>query len=255
MKLELDISFLYESEILPECIPIFGLLIIFLTDLISSQRNNKTILYLISLLSLVIPIIILLYRLNIELPVNFPGSFPTNDFTKIFEIFIALSSLLCIPLALEYIECTGLAIPEFLIFILTTTVGGMFLCNANDLITIFVSFECLSLCSYLLCSYTKKDIRSNEAAMKYLLIGGISSSILAYGFSWLYGLSGGETNIYKIVTNIANIGLLSSTGIFIALICITVGFAFKLSLVPFHQWTPDIYEGVRTVQKITIYFI
>ena len=249
MKLELDISFLYEIEILPECIPIFGLLIIFLIDLISSQKNNKIILYLISLLSLLIPIIVLLYRLNIERTINFPDSFPnsfqTNNFNKIFQIFIALSSLLCIPLALEYIERTGLAIPEFLIFILTTTIGGMFLCKANDLITIFVSFECLSLCSYLLCSYTKKDIRSNEAAMKYLLIGGISSSILAYGFSWLYGLSGGETNIYKIVTSIANIELLSSTGgIFIALICITVGFAFKLSLVPFHQWTPDIYEGV-----------
>nr|QWW92005.1 NADH-plastoquinone oxidoreductase subunit 2 [Lejeunea sp. 17-8794] len=246
MKLELDISFLYESEILPECIPIFGLLIIFLTDLISSQRNNKIILYLTSLLSLIIPIIILVYRLNIETTINFPDSFRTNDFNKIFQILIALSSILCIPLALEYIERTGLAIPEFLIFILTTTIGGMFLCNANDLITIFVSFECLSLCSYLLCSYTKKDIRSNEAAMKYLLIGGISSAILAYGFSWLYGLSGGETNIYKIVTSIANIELLSSTGIFIALICITVGFAFKLSLVPFHQWTPDIYEGSPT---------
>lgn len=254
MKLELGISFLYENEILPECIPIFGLLLIFLIDLISNQKKNKTMLYLTSITSLVIPIIILLYSLNTEPTITFSSYFQTNGFNKIFQIFIALSSVLCIPLALEYIERTGLAIPEFLIFILTTTIGGMSLCNANDLITIFVSFECLSLCSYLLCSYTKKDIRSNEAAMKYLLIGGISSSILAYGFSWLYGLSGGETNIYKIVTNISNIEPLSSTGMFVVLICITVGFAFKLSLVPFHQWTPDIYEGVRTVQKSYNFF-
>nr|QWW92412.1 NADH-plastoquinone oxidoreductase subunit 2 [Lopholejeunea zollingeri] len=245
MKLELDISFLYENEILPECIPIFGLLTIFLIDLISNQKNNKITLYLTSLISLLIPIIILIYRWNTEPITNF-GSFQTNNFNRVFQIFIALSSMLCIPLGVEYIERTGLAIPEFLIFILTTVIGGMFLCNANDLITIFVSFECLSLCSYLLCSYTKKDIRSNEAAMKYLLIGGISSSILAYGFSWLYGLSGGETNIYKIVSNISNTEIFSSAGIFIALICVTVGFAFKLSLVPFHQWTPDIYEGSPT---------
>ncbi|KAG6540363.1 hypothetical protein Mapa_018265 [Marchantia paleacea] len=146
-----------------------------------------------------------------------------------------------------------MAIPEFLIFILTATVGGMFLCGANDLVTIFVSLECLSLCSYLLCSYTKRDIRSNEAAIKYLLIGGTSSSILAYGFSWLYGLSGGETNIQKIVNGLLTAQIYNFYGTFIAFICILVGLGFKLSIVPFHQWTPDIYEGVRFVSKIKFF--
>ena len=244
MKLELGTSFLYENKILPECIPIFGLLIIFTIDLISGGKKNTNILYLTSLTSLLLTLIVLLLQWQTEPTISFSGSFETNNFNEIFQIFIVLSSMLCIPLALEYIKQTGMAIPEFLIFLLTSTVGGMFLCGANDLVTVFVSLECLSLCSYLLCSYTKKDIRSNEAAMKYLLIGGISSSILVYGFSWLYGLSGGETNLQKIVTGISNTEMSNSTGMFLAVICVTVGLAFKLSLVPFHQWTPDIYEGV-----------
>jgi len=249
MKLELNTFFSYGNTILPECIPIFGLLIIFFIDLMSNKKNI-IMLYLIPLISLLISLTILISQWKIEPVISFSGSFQTDSFNRIFQILIALSSMICIPMALEYTECTGMAIPEFLIFILTATVGGMFLCGANDLITIFVCLECLSLCSYLLCGYTKKDVRSNEAAMKYLLIGGLSSSILAYGFSWLYGLSGGETNIQKIVDGMANTQMLNSTGMFIALLCITIGLASKLSLVPFHQWTPDIYEGVRSVSEI-----
>ncbi|PNT63674.1 hypothetical protein BRADI_4g19727v3, partial [Brachypodium distachyon] len=87
-----------------------------------------------------------------------------------------------------YIECTEMAITEFLLFVLTATLGGMFLFGANDLITIFVASECFSLCSYLLSGYTKRDLRSNEATMKYLLMGGASFSILVHGFSWLYAI-------------------------------------------------------------------
>ncbi|KAL4321726.1 hypothetical protein AHAS_Ahas14G0139300 [Arachis hypogaea] len=84
------------------------------------------------------------------------------------------------------------SVNSFLLFVLTATLGGIFLCGANDLITIFIASECFSLCSYLLSGYTKKDVRSNEATTKYLLMGGASSSILVHGFSWLYGSSGGE---------------------------------------------------------------
>jgi len=136
---------------------------------------------------------------------------------------------------------------EFIIFVLTATIGGMFLCGANDLITIFVALECLSLCSYLLSGYTKKDVRSNEAVMKYLLMGGISSYILAYGFSWLYGLSSGETQLQEVINGLIYTRMYNSSGAFIGLICIIVGIGFKLSLVPFHQWTPDVYEGVRFI--------
>nr|QAB45317.1 NADH dehydrogenase subunit 2 [Taxus cuspidata] len=140
-----------------------------------------------------------------------------------------------------------MAVTEFLLFILTATLGGMFLSSANDLATIFVALECLSLCSYLLSGYTKRDVRSNEAIMKYLLMGGTSSSILVYGLSWLYGLSGGEIQLQEITNGLINTQMYNSPGIWIALISITVGIGFKLSLVPFHQWTPDVYEGPTPV--------
>ncbi|KAM0045615.1 NAD(P)H-quinone oxidoreductase subunit 2 B [Helianthus debilis subsp. tardiflorus] len=124
----------------------------------------------------------------------------------------------------------------------------MLLCGANDLITIFVAPECFSLCSYLLSGYTKKDVRSNEATMKYLLMGGASSSILVHGFSWLYGSSGGEIELQEIVNGLINTQMYNSPGISITLIFITVGIGFKLSPAPSHQWTPDVYEGVQFVR-------
>ncbi|CAN1864093.1 NAD(P)H-quinone oxidoreductase subunit 2 A, chloroplastic [Linum perenne] len=93
--------------------------------------------------------------------------------------------------------------------------------------------------------YTKKDVRSNEATMKYLLMGGASSSILVHGFSWLYGSSGGEIELQEIVNGLINTQMYNSPGISIALLFITVGIGFKLSPAPSHQWTPDVYEGVR----------
>jgi NADH:ubiquinone oxidoreductase subunit 2 (subunit N) len=243
MELELDLSFFYGSTILPECILLLILLVILIVDLIL-EIKNKNLFFFISLLSLLISLVVLLFQLQEEPTISFSGNFQADSFNKIFRILIVLCSILCIPLSLDFIECTKSSMTEFLIFILTATIGGMSLCGANDLITIFVSLECLSLCSYLLSGYTKKDVRSNEAAMKYLPIGGTSSSILAYGFSWLYGLSGGEFQLQKIANGLVNTEMYTSSASSIGLIFVIIGVGFKLSLVPFHQWTPDVYEGV-----------
>ncbi|MFQ6628824.1 hypothetical protein Gotur_007818 [Gossypium turneri] len=128
-----------------------------------------------------------------------------------------------------------MTIVEFMLFVLTTTLGGMFLCSINDLITIFVAPECFSLCSYQLSGYTKKDLRSNKATTKYLLINGASSSILVHGFSWLYGSSGGEIKLQEIVNGLINKQMYKSLIISIALIFVTVGIGFKLSPVPSPQ--------------------
>nr|BDZ75738.1 NADH dehydrogenase subunit B [Fissidens protonematicola] len=245
MELEFDLSFFFKSTILPESILLFFLLVILIVDL-SLEIKNKNLFFFISLLSLLISLIVLLFQLQEEPIISFSGNFQTDSFNKLFRILIILCSILCIPLSFDFIECTKLSITEFLIFILTATIGGMFLCGANDLITIFVSLECLSLCSYLLSAYTKKDVRSNEAAMKYLLIGGTSSSILVYGFSWLYGLSGGEFQLQKIAIGLINTEMYTSSASLIGLLFIIIGIGFKLSLVPFHQWTPDVYEGSPT---------
>nr|UCS10531.1 NADH-plastoquinone oxidoreductase subunit 2 [Spiraea japonica]WNV25121.1 NADH-plastoquinone oxidoreductase subunit 2 [Spiraea salicifolia]WNV25373.1 NADH-plastoquinone oxidoreductase subunit 2 [Spiraea japonica var. glabra]UCS10545.1 NADH-plastoquinone oxidoreductase subunit 2 [Spiraea japonica]WNV25136.1 NADH-plastoquinone oxidoreductase subunit 2 [Spiraea salicifolia] len=233
------------SFIFPECILIFGLILLLMIDSTSDQ-NDIPWLYFISSTSLVMSITALLFRWREEPTISFSGNFQTNNFNEIFQFLILLCSTLCIPLSVEYIECTEMAITEFLLFVLTATLGGMFLCGANDLITIFVAPECFSLCSYLLSGYTKKDVRSNEATTKYLLMGGASSSILVHGFSWLYGSSGGEIELQEIVNGLINTQMYNSPGISIALILITVGIGFKLSPAPSHQWTPDVYEGSPT---------
>nr|YP_009443106.1 NADH-plastoquinone oxidoreductase subunit 2 [Garcinia mangostana]YP_009443120.1 NADH-plastoquinone oxidoreductase subunit 2 [Garcinia mangostana]YP_009760331.1 NADH-plastoquinone oxidoreductase subunit 2 [Garcinia gummi-gutta]YP_009760345.1 NADH-plastoquinone oxidoreductase subunit 2 [Garcinia gummi-gutta]YP_009922354.1 NADH-plastoquinone oxidoreductase subunit 2 [Garcinia oblongifolia]YP_009922368.1 NADH-plastoquinone oxidoreductase subunit 2 [Garcinia oblongifolia]YP_010139220.1 NADH-pla len=233
------------SFIFPECILIFGLILLLMIDSTSDQKDIPW-LYFISSTSLVMSIMALLFRWREEPMISFSGNFQTNNFNEIFQFLILLCSTLCIPLSVEYIECTEMAITEFLLFILTATLGGMVLCGANDLITIFVAPECFSLCSYLLSGYTKKDVRSNEATTKYLLMGGASSSILVHGFSWLYGSSGGEIELQEIVNGLINTQMYNSPGISIALIFITVGIGFKLSPAPSHQWTPDVYEGSPT---------
>nr|AHI87573.1 NADH-plastoquinone oxidoreductase subunit 2 [Chionographis japonica]AHI87588.1 NADH-plastoquinone oxidoreductase subunit 2 [Chionographis japonica] len=233
------------SFIFPECILIFGLILLLMIDSTSDQKDRPWF-YFISSTSLVISITALLFRWREEPIISFSGNFQTNNFNEIFQFLILLCSTLCIPLSVEYIECTEMAITEFLLFVLTATLGGMFLCGANDLITIFVAPECFSLCSYLLSGYTKRDVRSNEATTKYLLMGGASSSILVHGFSWLYGSSGGEIELQEIVNGLINTQMYNSPGISIALISITVGIGFKLSPAPFHQWTPDVYEGSPT---------
>nr|YP_010200291.1 NADH-plastoquinone oxidoreductase subunit 2 [Stylosanthes guianensis]YP_010200306.1 NADH-plastoquinone oxidoreductase subunit 2 [Stylosanthes guianensis]UAJ48438.1 NADH-plastoquinone oxidoreductase subunit 2 [Stylosanthes guianensis]UAJ48453.1 NADH-plastoquinone oxidoreductase subunit 2 [Stylosanthes guianensis] len=233
------------SLIFPECILIFGLILLLMIDSTSDQKDLSWF-YLISSTSLVMSITALLFRWGEEPMISFSGNFQTNNFNEIFQFLILLCSTLCIPLSVEYIECTEMSLTEFLLFVLTATLGGMFLCGANDLITIFVAPECFSLCSYLLSGYTKKDVRSNEATTKYLLMGGASSSILVHGFSWLYGSSGGEIELQEIVNGLINTQMYNSPGISIALIFITVGIGFKLSPAPSHQWTPDVYEGSPT---------
>nr|YP_009193117.1 NADH dehydrogenase subunit 2 [Inga leiocalycina]YP_009193141.1 NADH dehydrogenase subunit 2 [Inga leiocalycina]YP_009765034.1 NADH-plastoquinone oxidoreductase subunit 2 [Inga edulis]YP_009765058.1 NADH-plastoquinone oxidoreductase subunit 2 [Inga edulis]QGA84927.1 NADH-plastoquinone oxidoreductase subunit 2 [Inga spectabilis]ALQ11496.1 NADH dehydrogenase subunit 2 [Inga leiocalycina]ALQ11519.1 NADH dehydrogenase subunit 2 [Inga leiocalycina]QIS95311.1 NADH-plastoquinone oxidoreductase su len=233
------------SLIFPECILILGLILLLMIDSTSDQKDIPW-LYFISSTSLVMSITALLFRWREEPMISFSGNFQTNNFNEIFQFLILLCSTLCIPLSVEYIECTEMAITEFLLFVLTATLGGMFLCGANDLITIFVAPECFSLCSYLLSGYTKKDVRSNEATTKYLLMGGASSSILVHGFSWLYGSSGGEIELQEIVNGLINTQMYNSPGISIALIFITAGIGFKLSPAPSHQWTPDVYEGSPT---------
>nr|YP_009921968.1 NADH-plastoquinone oxidoreductase subunit 2 [Disanthus cercidifolius subsp. longipes]YP_009921983.1 NADH-plastoquinone oxidoreductase subunit 2 [Disanthus cercidifolius subsp. longipes]YP_010994580.1 NADH-plastoquinone oxidoreductase subunit 2 [Disanthus cercidifolius]YP_010994596.1 NADH-plastoquinone oxidoreductase subunit 2 [Disanthus cercidifolius]QID04102.1 NADH-plastoquinone oxidoreductase subunit 2 [Disanthus cercidifolius subsp. longipes]QID04114.1 NADH-plastoquinone oxidoreductase s len=233
------------SLIFPECILIFGLILLLMIDSTSDQKDIPWF-YFISSTSLVMSITALLFRWREEPMISFSGNFQTNNFNEIFQFLILLCSTLCIPLSVEYIECTEMAITEFLLFVLTATLGGMFLCGANDLITIFVAPECFSLCSYLLSGYTKRDVRSNEATTKYLLMGGASSSILVHGFSWLYGSSGGEIELQEIVNGLINTQMYNSPGISIALIFITVGIGFKLSPAPSHQWTPDVYEGSPT---------
>ncbi len=239
---EFSLSFV-DLPIFPESILILGLLTIIVTDSLDKGRD-QLLLYRISLLSLLISMTLLLYQWDIKSFPVFFENIQVSIFSNIFRFFILICSLLSISLSIDYVRCTKTAMAEFSLFVSTASSGGMLLRSANDLVTIYVASECLGLSSYLLSGYAKRDVRSNEATMKFLSMGGLSSSLLIYGFSLSYGLSGGEIQLNKIVDGLLLNRMLDPFAIHISLMLVAAGMAFKLSLVPFHQWTPDVYEGV-----------
>ena len=131
---------------------------------------------------------------------------------------------------------------EFYLIVIVATLGGVMMSSASDLILVFVALETLSIPLYMLASFRRGDLRSAEGGMKYFLYGAFASAIMLFGFSLLYGFAG--------TTNLSGIADAMSTGIgdsivavMTALVMVIVGFGFKISAVPFHFWTPDVYEG------------
>ncbi|MGI0488631.1 NAD(P)H-quinone oxidoreductase subunit N [Pantanalinema rosaneae CENA516] len=234
------------GTILPELIVIATLLLVVVGDLIVGRTASASWTPYLSIVGLLAAVGSLYYQWDSSDPISFLGSFNSDALSLVFRGVIALSAAVTILMSVRYVEQSGTSLAEFLTILLTATLGGMFLSGANELVMIFVSLETLSISSYLLTGYTKRDPRSNEAALKYLLIGASSSAIFLYGSSLLYGLSGGKTNLSEIAAGIASAGLGQSIGLIIALVFVIAGIAFKIAAVPFHQWTPDVYEGSPT---------
>jgi NAD(P)H-quinone oxidoreductase subunit 2 len=238
-------SQLNAGAILPEGIVIITLMLVLVIDLILGRSSARWLPYIAiaGLLAAVVDLALISDSPNTD---AFLGSFSNDNLSIIFRAIVALSTVLTIPMSIRYVQQSGTSLAEFIGILLTATLGGMFLCGANDLVTVFISLEMLSISSYLMTGYMKRDPRSNEAALKYLLIGASSSAIFLYGVSLLYGLSGGETSLTAIAVNLTNLGSNQSLGLAIALVFAIAGIAFKISAVPFHQWTPDVYEGSPT---------
>lgn len=225
------------SKLLPEGILLGTILLTLILDLL---RTNKKQIWLISTSGIIISLFSI-FRTPIGF--SFGTSFEGTYFNLGFRLIILFSSLLCIVFSVDYIQQTSAKVNEFISILLTATLGSLLLTGANDLVTIFVALETLGLSSYLMTAYMTNDSKSNEAAIKYLIIGAVSTSFFLYGLSWLYGLSGGETELYRISASLEAIDLTKSWGILISLTFITIGVGFKISAFPFHQWAPDVYEG------------
>ncbi|HEY9833648.1 MAG TPA: NAD(P)H-quinone oxidoreductase subunit N [Stenomitos sp.] len=231
--------------ILPEGIILVTLMLVLLIDLISGRSAAQTLPY-VAIGGLLLAVVALYSQWDVADPIAFLGEFNGDAMSIAFRGIIALSTAVTILMSIRYVQQAGTSLAEFIGILLSATLGAMFLSGANELVAIFVSLETLSISSYLLTGYMKRDPRSNEAALKYLLIGASSSAVFLYGVSLLYGLSGGETNLNAIATNVASLEAGQSLGILIALVFAIAGIAFKISAVPFHQWTPDVYEGSPT---------
>jgi NAD(P)H-quinone oxidoreductase subunit 2 len=238
-------SQLNAGTILPEGIVLFTLLSVVIVDLITGRQSSRWIGYL-AIGGLLTAIAALYFQWDATDPIAFLGAFNDDDLSIVFRGIIALSSVLTILMSIRYVEQSGTALAEFIAILMTATLGGMFLSGASELVMIFISLEALSISSYLLTGYTKRDPRSNEAALKYLLIGASSTAVFLYGASLLYGLSGGETELSAIANGIQAANAGQSLALVMSLVFVIAGIGFKISAAPFHQWTPDVYEGAPT---------
>lgn len=231
------------STIIPEAIVIMTILAVLVGDLIMGRSSSSRWSPYVAIAGLLGAVGALCLQWNNPDPIAFLGGFNSDAVSLIFRGIIALSAAVTILMSVRYVEQSGTALAEFIAILLSATVGAMFLSGADELVMIFVALETLSISSYLLTGYMKRDPRSNEAALKYLLIGAASSAIFLYGSSLLYGLSGGETRLQAIASSINSV---EDLGLIIALVFVIAGIAFKIAAVPFHQWTPDVYEGSPT---------
>jgi NAD(P)H-quinone oxidoreductase subunit 2 len=230
------------GKILPELIITVTLLVVLIGDLIAGKPSERWTPY-AAVAGLLAAVVALYLQWQQTSGLSFLGSFNSDHLSLAFRSIVALSTMVTILMSIRYVEQTGSSLGEFITILMTATVGGMFLCGSEELVMIFVALETLSIASYLMTGYMKRDMRSNEAALKYLLIGAASSAIFLYGSSLLYGLSGGATTLSAIAKGL---GDTPSLGLLIALVFVIAGISFKISAVPFHQWTPDVYEGAPT---------
>jgi NAD(P)H-quinone oxidoreductase subunit 2 len=229
--------------ILPEGIVIVTLLVVLIGDLIVGRTSSRWTPY-VAIAGLLAATGVLYFQWNSPQPLAFLNSFNGDNLSVVFRGMIAIAAATTILMSIRYVEQAGSALSEFITILLTATVGGMILSGAEELVSIFVALETLNIASYLMTGYMKRDPRSNEAALKYLLIGAASSAIFLYGVSLMYGLSGGETNLRAIAANLGDNA--QSFGVLIALVFVIAELSFKIAAVPFHQWTPDVYEGSPT---------
>jgi NADH-quinone oxidoreductase subunit N len=177
-------------------------------------------------------------------PAAFKGSLTVDGFSLLFNWIFLITSAIVLLISYKYLEIENENHGEYYGLVLLAQCGMFFLACGNDLVTIFIGLELMALCFYIMVGFLRNERRSNEAALKYLLLGAFSSGFLAFGFSLLYGLSG-STNLRDIAVALGQRGA-SDPLTFLALATTSVGLLFKVSAAPFHMWAPDAYEGAPT---------
>jgi len=181
--------------------------------------------------------------------VGFYGVFVTDAFARFMKALVLIGSAVTILIGMNYNDEQGIARFEFPVLILLSTTGMMVMISANDLITLYVGLELQNLALYVVAGFNRDSVRSSEAGLKYFVLGALSSGMLLYGASLIYGFTG-TTAFVDIAKLVA--GGMPPTGLIVGLIFVVVGLAFKVSAVPFHMWTPDVYEGAPT--PVTAFF-
>lgn len=231
--------------IYPEIVLSISLVVLILFDLIFNKRKN--VLPFISIIGLVITLIFVVMQFGTN-----TGAFTISEsiaflsvdnYSVFFKLIILVSTFFVVLFSIsssEVISCSDRH-GEYYSLLFGMVIGMFLLVSANDLILIYLSIELLSLSSYVLVGFVKTSVRNSEASLKYLIYGATSSGIMLFGISILYGITG-STNLFEI-NSILSVPSTTHLTFLIAVVMIFVGIGFKISIVPFHFWTPDVYEG------------
>jgi NADH-quinone oxidoreductase subunit N len=228
----------------PEIILIAAALLLLVLELLLPKNVSRKVIGWVGLISVVISFIWLITLYSHE-PVNLLfGTFKLDSFSILFKTVLLIGAILVFLLALGDNSISEQS--EYYTLLITALIGAMYMASSSDLITLFVGLELLSISSYILVGIQKRREGSSEAALKYVINGGISTAITLFGLSYTYGLTG--------TTNITEMNLALSQGVassnefllIIAFVLVFVGLSFKLASVPFHMWAPDVYEGAPT---------
>ena len=175
----------------------------------------------------------------------FGGMYVHDGFTVFFTLLFCAIGILSVLLSWDYSKRTRLPQAEYYSLLLMSTLGMIVMAASNDLITIFLGLELMSLALYVLVGFRHRQLESNEAALKYFLLGAFASGFLLYGIALLYGATG-TTQIAKMAEYLAETPLSSNPLLVAGGLLVLIGFGFKIAAAPFHMWTPDAYEGAPT---------
>ncbi|MCG8356809.1 MAG: NADH-quinone oxidoreductase subunit NuoN [Kiloniellales bacterium] len=218
-----------------------------------SGRQATRLVLGLSVVTVLIALILLLFTPS-ERVTAFEGLFVVDGFGSFMKFFILVGAGLSIVMTLRYIEREEMSRFEIPVLMVFATLGMLMMVSANDLISLYLGLELQSLSLYVIAAVRRDNLRSSEAGLKYFVLGALSSGMLLYGSSLVYGFAGTTSfdALGEVFTQIVRSGEAPSVGLVFGLVFLLSGLAFKISAVPFHMWTPDVYEGAPT--PVTAFF-
>lgn len=225
---------------LPEIVMALGAIAMVLYGAIQGERSTRTLE--IAALALLALALVLVLRGEGKV-VTFNGAFIADGFARFMKVLTLIGAAAAIVLSADFLRRDGAMRFEFPILLVLATIGMMMMISANDLIGLYVGLELQSLALYVVAAFDRDNPRSTEAGLKYFVLGALSSGMLLYGGSLVYGFTG-TVNYAGIAEAVK--GGHPGIGLIIGLVFVAAGVAFKISAVPFHMWTPDVYEGAPT---------
>jgi NADH-quinone oxidoreductase subunit N len=231
----------------PEMILTIAAFVILIYDLFVSRENSRRVSPWLGVLTILVAMGFVIHNFSVVANEG-PGQlsnmlYVLDDFGNVFKMIFLTGTLFVLFMSIDFFRSNPeVAVAEYTYLLLFGTVGAMVMASAFDLITLFVGLELLSISSYVLVAMRRGNAKSTEGSMKYLIAGGIASAFALYGMSFIYGVTG-QTNIAFGAQMIAQMWQEMKPLLVLGFLLMTVGFGVKISLVPFHQWAPDTYEG------------